>query len=248
MQLKRLYLMMNGNSWSGWGVTQTGSGHISAATANQDAYVVQQFKWGIVGVVCDGLGSKKYSHIGSSALTKSVVKAAIQFNFDNTNLSLFEPLIRAIWDINIYPHNRSDAATTLLVTIVKDRKVMIGKIGDGAIRIFGNQDLLIDENENFTNITGSFGKECKLEWLIFPQEDVSHIVMCTDGISEDIESTCKKEFFDSYVKHYLGRPPLKRKREVKYWLRNWPVKGHSDDKTIVALVNHERYDNEKIHR
>jgi serine/threonine protein phosphatase PrpC len=236
--------MTSGNGWKGWGVTQTGPGHIFTGTPNQDAYVVQQFKWGIVGVVCDGLGSKKYSHLGSAALAETVVRTAIQFDFNNTDLSLFEPLVRAMWDIKIHPHSRADAATTLLAAIVKDGKVIIGKIGDGAIRVFGKQDYLIDESDDFTNITASFGRENKIEWFIFQQEDVSHIVMCTDGISEDIEIASKKEFFDSYVKHYLDRPPLKRKREVKHWLRNWPVKGHSDDKTIVALVNPKRYDHE----
>ena len=236
--------MMSGNGWRGWGVTQIGPGHISAATPNQDAYIVQQFKWGIVGVVCDGLGSKKYSHIGSSALVESVVKAAMQFDFSKTDLCLFEPLVRAIWDIKIHPYSRVDAASTLLATIVKDGNVVIGKVGDGAIRVSGKKDLLMDENEDFTNITSSFGKESVIKWVMFPQQDVSHVVMCSDGISEDIKSDNKKEFFDSYVRYYLNKAPLNRKREVKRWLRSWPVKGHSDDKTIIALVNLKRRDNE----
>jgi len=63
---------MSGSIWKGWGITEIGPLHIKENIPNQDSFIVKNYSWGIVGVVCDGLGSKKYSHIGSQALVKAI--------------------------------------------------------------------------------------------------------------------------------------------------------------------------------
>ncbi len=78
---------------------------------NQDSWGIKKYKWGIVGVVCDGLGSKKYSHIGSKALVKAITKASQIFDFKK-DIKLFEPLVKSLWDINISPYTYNDTATT----------------------------------------------------------------------------------------------------------------------------------------
>ncbi len=60
--------------------------------------------------------------------------------------------------------------------------------------------------------------------------------MCSDGISEDIQKDKILDFFKGYVSNYKNMKSSKRIKDIKLWLKNWPVKGHSDDKTIVALV------------
>ena len=60
--------------------------------------------------------------------------------------------------------------------------------------------------------------------------------MCSDGISEDIQKNKMLPFFEGYIKEYKSIEHKKRKYEINKMLRKWPVKGHSDDKTIVVLM------------
>lgn len=231
--------MMNGNKWIGWGVSEIGPLHIKENIPNQDSYIVKKYSWGMVGAICDGLGSKKYSHIGSHALIKAVNQAAKIFDFEK-DINLFEPLLESLWNINISPYSQNDTSTTLLFIIVKHKKVYIGRVGDGAIAIFGKNNLLVEEDKDmFTNYTVPFGKDEKIKWYIFDEKDIDYIVMCSDGISEDIHKDKIIDFFQNYVTNYISVSSAKRNYEIKQWLVNWPVKGHSDDKTIVALVKVE---------
>ena len=227
---------MNGNIWSGWGVSEIGPLHIKENIPNQDSFIVKKYSWGIVGVICDGLGSKKYSHIGSKALVNAITKAAQLFDFEK-DINLFEPLVKSLWDINIFPYAPNETSTTLLFSIVKNKKVYIGRIGDGAIVVFGKESILLEEDKNmFTNYTTPFGRDQKIQWCIFDESEIDSIVMCSDGISEDLKKDKLLDFFQNYIDNYKNIQSNKRVYEIKQWLKNWPVKGHSDDKTIVALV------------
>ena len=227
---------MNGNIWSGWGVSEIGPLHIKENIPNQDSFIVKKYSWGIVGVVCDGLGSKKYSHIGSKSLVNAITKAAQLFDFEK-DINLFEPLVKSLWDINIFPYTHNETSTTLLFSIVKNNKVYIGRVGDGAIVVFGKESLLLEEDKDmFTNYTTPFGRDQKIQWYIFDDSEIDSIVMCSDGISEDLKKDKLFDFFKNYTDNYKNMQPNKRVYEIKQWLKNWPVKGHSDDKTIVSLV------------
>ena len=227
---------MNGSIWTGWGISEIGPLHTKENIPNQDSFMVKKYSWGIVGVVCDGLGSKKYSHIGSKALVNTITKAAQLFDFEK-DIKLFEPLVRSLWDINIFPYTPNDTSTTLLFSIVKNKKVYIGRIGDGAIVVFGKKSILLEEDKDmFTNYTTPFGRDQKIQWYIFNDSEIDSIVMCSDGISEDLKKDKLLDFFQNYIDNYKTMQSNKRVYEVKQWLKNWPVRGHSDDKTIVALV------------
>ncbi len=228
--------MMSGNKWSGWGVSEIGPLHIKENIPNQDSNTVKKYSWGIVGVVCDGLGSKKYSHIGSLALVNALTQASNDFDFKK-DIDLFEPLLKSLWDVNISPYMQNETSSTLLFSIVRHKKVYVGRVGDGAIAIFGKNNLLVEEDKDmFTNYTVPFGRDVKIKWYIFDEDDIDYIVMCSDGVSEDIHSDKILDFFQSYIVNYKNAPSSKRNYEIKQWLKNWPVKGHSDDKTIVALI------------
>ena len=226
---------MNGN-WRGWGVTEIGPLHIKENIPNQDSYIVQKFSWGIVGVVCDGLGSKRYSHIGSNSLVKAVVQTSKIFDFSK-DINLFEPLLKSLWDINISPYNQNETSTTLQFVIIKNNKVFIGRVGDGAIAILGKENKILEEDKNnFTNYTIPFGRDEKIRWYIFDENDINRIVICSDGISEDIKRDKMIDFFDAFIDEYKDMEHKKRKYRIKKMLKNWPVKGHSDDKTIVTHI------------
>lgn len=229
-------MKMNGKNWSGWGVSEIGPLHIKENIPNQDSFIVKRFSWGIVGVVCDGLGSKQYSHIGSKALVDAIIKVAQLFDFKK-DIKLFEPLVKSLWDINISPYSQDETSTTLLFSIIKNKRIYIGRVGDGAIAILGKESFLLEEDKNmFTNYTIPFGRDEKIQWYIFKDSEIDSIVMCSDGISEDLKKDKLLDFFQNYIENYKDIQSNKRVYEIKQWLKNWPVRGHSDDKTIVALV------------
>ena len=226
---------MNGSRWNGWYRSCIGPSHIANGLPNQDSarlYISQKI---VAGVVCDGLGSKKYSHIGSRALTKSLISAANIFDFSK-NLNLFEPLLKSLWNINKSPYSSDDCKTTLLFCIIKNSKIYIGRIGDGAIVVLGKNDMVISAKDEFANMTTSFGGTVKIEWQIFPEQDIDAVVIFTDGISDDIVPDYMINFPKSFVLEYKNIRSSKKEYVIYEWLKNWPVKGHSDDKTILALT------------
>ena len=72
--------------------------------------------------------------------------------------------------------------------------------------------------------------------ILLDENEIESIVLCSDGISEDIQKDKILDFFKGYVSSYKDINSTKRTKDIKHWLKNWPVKGHSDDKTIVALI------------
>lgn len=237
-------MAMNGNHWDGWGITQIGPLHIKNGTQNQDSFAIKKFEWGIVGVVCDGLGSKRYSHIGSKGLVDAIIKVSQIFDFQKSKIEQFELLVKSIWNENIYPYSENDCSTTLLCAIIKHDRVYVGRVGDGAIGILGDKNILVEENKDtFSTYTTPFGREERILWQTFDVKDTKSISLCSDGISEDVKKNNLLNFFKEYVLEYKNQKKRKRKKNIKKWLKNWPVKGHSDDKTIVSLVKMDK--NEK---
>lgn len=224
-------------------MSQIGPAHIRNDRPNQDSYLIKTFEWGILGVVCDGLGSKKYSHIGSKALVLAVAEASDKFDFEITNTEQFEILVKSLWKKNIYPCSCDDCETTLLFAIIKHNTIYTGRVGDGMICILGENNIIIEENKNsFTNYTTPFGRDETIQWQIFNVKNVESLVLCSDGISEDIQKEKSFDFCEKYVLKYKNQKKRKREKEIKEWLKKWPVKGHSDDKTIVALVKMDQHE------
>ena len=223
---------MNGK-WKGWGVSEIGPYHIKNGIPNQDSFLFKKFNWGVVGVVCDGLGSKRYSHIGSKQLCQAVVQSVKIFDF-NKDLKLFNDILKYIWKMNIYPLMENEALSTVLFVVIKNNKVYIANSGDGGIIILGKKDVVLNNDGIFSNVTSPFGYE-KLNWKIYEEKDIEAILLCTDGVYDDLKKEKIVEFTRNYINYYKNLFPVKRAKDIKNMLRNWPVKGHSDDKTILAL-------------
>jgi len=222
---------MNGK-WRGWGVSEIGPFHIKNNIPNQDSFIIKKFSWGLVGAVCDGLGSKKYSDIGSKKLCEAVVNSVKIFDFEK-DLSLFDEIVISLWKMKLYPINLNEALSTLLLVIVKDNKIYIANSGDGGI-VTLDKEFIFNENGEFSNITSPFSYS-KLKWRVFNEDEISAIMLCSDGVYDDLKKDKIIKFAKDYVAYYKNMNPLKRNREIKNLLQNWPVKGHSDDKTILVL-------------
>jgi len=230
--------------WNSWGATVIGPLHIRTGIPNQDSWMARRYKWGNVVVVSDGLGSKAHSDYGSQATCLAVFEAAKSFqNTPDANIVDILRLIHANWLVKIAPYSSSDCSATCLFAIQIEGLITLGRLGDGIIAALGetkeNHIILSDnKQDSFSNYTNSLRQEFRPDqWEIRKIESKRYnaIVLCTDGISDDLMLGKELEFTREFVDEYAKINPYKRSSSIKKMLNEWPVPGHSDDKTIACL-------------
>ncbi len=230
--------------WNIWGASVIGPLHVKAKIPNQDSWKARRYKWGNVVVVSDGLGSKAHSDYGSKAACLAVFEAAKSYqNTPNANIADILRLIHANWLVKIAPYSSTDCSTTCLFAIQIGGVITLGRLGDGMIVAVGKSDehhiILSDKKQDsFSNYTNSLQHEFRpVQWEIATIESAVcyAVVLCTDGISDDLLPEKQLVFAQELYSTYADMESKERKKDLKRWLNEWPVPGHSDDKTIACL-------------
>ncbi|MBM76541.1 MAG: hypothetical protein CMK59_14130 [Proteobacteria bacterium] len=231
-------------SWSSWGASVIGPLHDRMNMPNQDSWMAHQCDVGHIVVVSDGLGSKQHSDQGSKAACLSVVEAAKHYsNHPEANIADVVRLVHAYWLVKIAPFSPENCAATCLFALQLKNTITLGRLGDGMIAVYGtgedNSLLLYDNKEDsFSNYTNSFQRDFILDqWSLasINADECKAVVLCTDGISDDILPEKRLDFVKSFVDELAPMTPHDRIMETTKILHNWPVPKHSDDKTIACL-------------
>jgi len=231
--------------WRSWGSSVIGPLHVKAGLPNQDFWMARRYKWGNVVAVSDGLGSKAHSDHGSKAACFAVFEAAKSFRHNpDANIVDILRLIHANWLVKIAPYSSSDCAATCLFAIQIAGSLTLGRLGDGMIIILGETEednLILSDNkqDSFSNCTHSLQQKFKPDlWEVVTVESTASnaVVLCTDGISDDLLPGCEIAFAQDFVTSYRGLTSQQRMQKIKSMLTSWPVPHHSDDKTIAVLV------------
>ncbi|MFI3230083.1 MAG: protein phosphatase 2C domain-containing protein [bacterium] len=228
---------------------------------NQDYVICKRHKDLIFAVVSDGLGSKKFSHIGAKIICE-VIEEKVLNTLEYKNLESFAKIINREWvhRINRAGYNVKDFYATCLFCIIKNDNVYLGQLGDGFICSVSTKSnktksalVLKDSNENhFINETLCLNKifnlkEWKLKHLILNKNEDFIIVLATDGLSicnnedEKIISFCKelkKEYCN--FKNYIQNKDVQD--DITRWLTNWKS---DDDKTIAFIIKNKKIKNKK---
>jgi hypothetical protein len=232
--------------WKSFGASVIGPGHVASGKPNQDAWAAFHRVWGDGIAVSDGLGSKPFSDFGSHAACLAVA-CAVHACRSKTWIghALLSDRIKNNWLSRIAPlESRDCAATCLFAFRMDDGVVRIGLLGDGltsVVKIDGSVvSLSDDKTESFSNITVALSPnvtEKDWRWLSIPEDDCKSIVLCTDGVADDLVDVdgFVKEFADAHRK-LSSVSAARRVREV---LEKWPTPKHSDDKTIACLFREE---------
>lgn len=232
--------------WRSFGASVIGPRHVTSGNTNQDAWAAFHHIWGDGIVVSDGLGSKPLSVFGSDAACFALICAvhASRGKTRKGNAFLFEG-IKNNWLSLIAPLEPRDcAATCLFAYRIDDGVVRMGMLGDGlaaVIKTDGSVMLLCDDKtEGFSNITVALSPnvtEKDWRWLSIKEDDCKSIVLCTDGVSDDLTDT------DGFVKEFAGAhcrlSSVTAARRTREMMENWPTPMHSDDKTIACLFREE---------
>jgi serine/threonine protein phosphatase PrpC len=102
-----------------------------------------------------------------------------------------------------------------------------------------NAEILNDVKEDsFSNVTYSAGSNFHFEqwkYSILDANEYNSVLLCTDGISDDLISGSEYDFAKGLYEAYGNCKPRKRYYEILHWLKNWPTPKHTDDKTIACL-------------
>lgn len=226
------------------GATLTGQVHRELGQENQDSFLITKYSFGMVMVVADGLGTKKYSGIGSKRICKAVGDAArIWVKKENAPIEFLIRLVHNLWDISIYPYSKNECATTCLFCIaLNNGKIILGQLGDGIIYYCNNESLnILSEKENdFLNITNSVASVRNVYDWNFKEINIKDssftVLMTTDGLSEDIIESKRKDFM-CYIKEQISlqRNQTKKNKKLKKILRNCEGKYNVDDKTLIIF-------------
>lgn len=251
-------MMMSGNTsvWRGFGDSEIGPLHQRLGVLNQDAYHLELKNEPILIALSDGLGSKSLSHLGAQAVSRAVVRLA-QHCADEVIVERivkqevkpvsFIELFHDYWLEELQGIDVEQCRCTALFAIVLGEQTFIAQLGDGDCCIIISKEgecekqvrFLSDKDEDlFANQTHSLGKRFQAsEWQFYLQAtaELDACFLVTDGISDDLALEYRANFYVELLNQYRQLTDDQVKADVRRWISQWPVVGHSDDKTIVAL-------------
>jgi serine/threonine protein phosphatase PrpC len=240
--------MMSGNSpvWRGFGDSEIGPLHQRLGLPNQDAYHLELEASPILIALSDGLGSKRLSHLGAQAVNRAVVRLSQHC----INEVILEPialieLFHAYWLEDLQGIDIEQSRCTALFAIVMGEQTFIAQLGDGDCCIITSNNnkqqvhFLTDKDDDlFANQTYSLGKKLQTsqwQFCLQPTAELEACFLVTDGIADDLALEHRSGFYLELLNQYLQLTDDQVKSDVRRWISQWPVTGHSDDKTIVAL-------------
>lgn len=237
------------------GCSEIGKSHIRLGIKNQDSFIIREYSFGKIMAVADGLGTLKNSHIGSKMACEAVCEAGkIWVKNNDKDIRNLIKLIHVLWEIKISPYDKNDCGTTCLFSIVinDERRVVIGQVGDGLLAYIKSNKLTVlkEKKEDFLNITTSMHNVRKFsQWTydeFILEDDELTLLICTDGISEDIMENKEKEFILELKSILKYKKSMKQRNKIlKSILKNWKTPYSDDDKTIIFYVEKgEQHGNE----
>lgn len=221
--------------------TVKGPKHVRDGQPNQDAIFYRKWHQYWLMVVCDGMGSKPYAHVGSRLACKAVDAAVQSCDFYTPERDLAKMVyinwLRYLEENGIQP---TDAATTCLFAWGHALgAVRLFQLGDG--EIFYQTDsfgrVKIKSDHLFSNQTDALGfSKSWNDWgykMIYFTHPSHSVVLMTDGISDDLVN--EKDFLSTMVQVLKGKKFRQSKKYLQHELHHWQTPQHSDDKSIGLI-------------
>ena len=232
------------NTYS-FGASVRGPLHQREARANEDAWLHAEGTFGVMAVVCDGLGSKPNARFGSHAACLAVKEAVLRWSqSEGAPLSYLSNLIEVLWRLRIHPLEASSAATTCLLALASRSGVwVLGGLGDGLVltrtgRELCNRDWAPEAQDSRTRRPDLASREVLTSGPSFSSHrpmKTAWSFLATDGISDDLVPEKLDGFCNWLVSSFGDISPSRRWRRLAAELRAWPTPGHLDDKTLAVV-------------
>ena len=242
-----------------YGVSLPGTDHIKNGVVCQDSFKIVKIVGNIaIAAVADGLGSARYSDVGSSLAVESAVDVCKMLINDSLPLADILKIIRAGYlaalssvenEAASQNRNANQYDTTLTLAVLVHDTLYYGHSGDGGIIALATDGRYLNVTNQQRDRDGRvfplFFQE-KWEFGVY-EKKVSAVLLATDGMYEP--------FFPIYIKNEpvnihvnLARffmdhrlfgvdcPEAAMARAEEY-MQNIPADQVSDDKTVVVLIN-----------
>lgn len=233
-------------NWNSFGVSEIGPSHISSGKPNQDSWLKGNFTRYSCIAAADGLGSCAHSDVGSSLICQAVVNTVKFYNATRKDF-IVEDFIKDVqtrYLKSITPFSIRDCSTTCLFGVLTPaEEVCIAALGDGlaaAVTTHGVEMLKDDKSSGFSNVVSAFSEKTTVsdwKYATFPEKECSAVVLCTDGIADDLEN--EEGFVKSLVDVYSTKTTGEIMEELYNAINDWPVPKHTDDKTIACMYRKE---------
>lgn len=225
-----------------FGATVRGPAHRADGTPNQDAWGRGRAGTAHVVVVSDGMGSRPHAQDGARAACGAVLDAVRQWRrYRGAPTEVLLGLVHLLWRARIAPKAPEDCACTCLFAAIEaDGSGIVAQLGDGLIVVRDGEGLSAVANRSgcsFGNETEALGTTHRTgAWAQRPlDKSVNTVVLCTDGVSDDLLQDRLAEFVDWLVMDVGREDPAARGRALRRALRDWPTPRHLDDKTIAVV-------------
>lgn len=208
---------------------------------NQDSYLVGEFPYGYFMAVSDGVGSNRYSHIGSAGFCQAAKEVLhrediVDLLSDKTALCV---ALHSSWLEHLQGENPEDCYATALLCVKTEHCVHFLRVGDGFLACVWQGDTLVlfDEKEDREdNETDSLCEQFILEQWDFVVKNIEGFrgaIASTDGIRMTNTEAVYSEFTKDMVEAYWGDSEEMIQSNLSDWVETW--KSH-DDKTIAYLL------------
>lgn len=236
---------MSEPAWGGFAASVRGPGHVRWDLPNQDAWRMVTKAGAEVLVVSDGMGSYRYAREGADACCRGVVAAATQWA-PAAAPEAFLRLVHALWLFLIQPHSPEECHCTCLMAVRRQREFFLAQLGDGMVCVCGPDGNSLPfglPEKEFSNVTEGLGRNFSLDpwkWTSIPVGDVSGILLATDGVADDLKEEHAGAFGKDILDAVLEDGPEAVEKQLTALLKDWPVPGHSDDKTIAGIFRRNR--------
>lgn len=229
--------------WEVCGATCAGPAHRHDKVPNQDRWCRTRSRFGMVVVVCDGLGSAEQARFGATAACAAVTRAVpLWLAHDDASDDQLIRLIHVLWAMRVNSYGQRNCATTCLFGMTLPAGgVLLGQLGDGIILLEApdaSVSPLVAPRKRFGNETTGLGIATDIgEWTIrrFPPDAIRLALLATDGVADDILDSERSRFVRHFRDEILTLPPPARGAGLRRTLRAWPTPGHIDDKTLALL-------------
>jgi serine/threonine protein phosphatase PrpC len=227
-----------------FGCSEIGPLHKTRQLPNQDAFCHHTYPWGELIALSDGLGSHALSQLGSQAACDAALRLLEQWH-QLPELSVTErlTLFHQNWLENLAEQDITQCGCTILMVLRLDTTLFWAQLGDGLSVLYRRDvdqpECLTASSELFSNQTYALKANFSLtQWQTdsFDVQECRGIFLCSDGIADDLELEQQSAFFKQLYIQYRHLPELQIIADMQQWLQHWPVPGHSDDKTLVAMI------------
>jgi len=227
--------------FSFYGASIIGKNHLSNKKPNQDYFLIKNRKDFSFSIMCDGLGSKKHSHLGSKLLSRIFLTFSFLLNSNLIRIKMVIRVVTFFWKFFTFLYGSSHFDTTCQFIFITSSYVVVGQLGDGLITVTKNGYLSFFESnhDHFINETTSINRSKFKNWRINVVElqtnDVVVLSMMTDGISNDLNRHNYSKFLD-FILNNLKKFNVSSDKNnfINELLVQLPNQNNKDDKSFVV--------------